>query len=131
MRTNKIITRASIFILLYLSVLLVSCGKIDNPVFWYFQNAELQYEDKVQEENIATALNDILNLSEEQLKAKRYKDYAGKEKNWDLPTLIHRHFVPDKKGASLGNDFYHDVKSEEVQKEIKKILERVKGSIRK
>lgn len=68
-----------------------------------------------------------MNLSEEELKTKRYKDYTGKEKKWDLPTLIYRHFVSGK-GKFLGNNFYHDVKSKEVQKQIKQILKQIKQS---
>jgi len=105
---------------------LIGCEKSGNPVADYLENAELQYEGKIQEENIRTALNDILNLTEEQLKSKRYKDYAGKEDQWDLPTLIYKHFVPDRKGKTLGNNFYRDVKAEEVQKKIIDMLKPMK-----
>lgn len=50
----------------------------------------------------------------------------GRENQCDLPTLIYRHFVLDKKSKSLGENFYHDVKSKEVQEEIKKIVEKLK-----
>ena len=127
MKSNKTTVFSLLLIFLFLGIVLISCSKDENPVLDYFENAELQYEGKVQEENIVTALNDILNLSEEELKTKRYKDYSGKEDQWDLPTLIYRHFVPDKKDKTLGNNFYHDVKSKEVQKQIKKILEKIKS----
>ena len=125
MKSNKATVFSLLLIFLFLGILLIGCSKDENPVLNYFENAELQYEGKVQEENIVTALNDILNLPEEELKAKRYKDYTGKEDQWDLSKLIYRHFVPDKKGKSLGNNFYHDVKSKEVQRQIKKILEKI------
>lgn len=105
---------------------LIGCGKSGNPVANYLENAELQYEGKIQEDNILTALNDILNATEEQLKSKRYKDYTGEEDQWDLPTLIYKHFVPDGKGKTLGNNFYHDVKAEEAQKKITDILKPMK-----
>lgn len=126
MKEYKLLSSLSSVIILCLLIPLFYCKNKDNPVFDYFQNAELQCEGKEQRENIVTALNDILNLSEEKLKVKRYKDYSGKENDWDLSMLIYRHFVPDNNGDSLGNDFYHDIKSEEVQKEIRKILERIK-----
>ncbi len=98
-----------------------------NLVVEYLKDAELQCET-VQKENIATALNDILDLSEEQLKERRYQDYMGKENQWDLPTLIYRHFAPIgppiRPGVNLGNNFFHDVKSEEVQKQVKEILKK-------
>ena len=131
MKSNKTTVSILLLIFLYLLIALMGCKKNENPVLNYFENAELQYEVKTQEENIVAALNDILNLSEEQLKTKRYRDYTDKEDQWDLPTLIYRHFVPDRKGKSLGNNFYHDVKSNEVQKKIKQILEQIKQSPRK
>lgn len=111
------------FLIFYLITVLSGCKNSENSVLEYFKNAELQYENESQKNNIITALNDILNLTENELKTERYKDYAGKEKQWDLPTLIYKHFVPDGKNKSLGNNFYHDVKKEEVQKSIKHILE--------
>ena len=111
------------FLIFYLITVLSGCKNSENSVLEYFKNAELQYENESQKNNIITALNDILNLTEDELKTERYKDYAGKEKQWDLPTLIYKHFVPDRKGKSLGNNFYHDVKKEEVQKSIRHILE--------
>ena len=109
--------------LLFLIFQLPSCKDSDNQVLNYLSNAELQYEGEVQKENLITAMNDILNLSEEQLKLKKYKDYSGNENQWDLQTLIHKHFVPDKEDKTLGNNFYHDVKAKEVQEIIKKFLD--------
>lgn len=126
MKSNKIPVFSLLIFFLFPGMVLTGCKKGENSVLKYFENAELQYEGKLQEENIITALNDILHLSEEELKNKRYKDYTGKEDRWDLPTLIYKHFVPDKKGKSLGNNFYHDVKSKEVQRNIKQILEQIK-----
>jgi hypothetical protein len=107
-----------IFCLLLLLCLLAACRNTDNPVYNYFKHAELQYDSNTQKQNIITALNDILNLPEDELKAKRYKDYSGKDQQWDLPTLIVRHFVPDKQNKSFGDNFYHDIKSEKVKDEI-------------
>ena len=128
MKSNKTTIFSLLLIFLFLVIVLMGCKKSENPIMNYFENSELQYEGKLQEENIITALNEILSLSEEQLKTKRYKDYTGKEDQWDLPTLIYRHFVPDKKDKSFGNNFYHDIKSKEVQQKIKQILEKIKQS---
>ena len=103
---------------------ILSTFRFINPVADYFESAELQYENDSQRKNIADALNDILILSEEQLKIKKYKDSTGKENQWDLPTLIYRHFVPEYPGVTLGDNFYHDVKSVEAQKQIKQIMEK-------
>lgn len=121
MKTIKTISAALFFL-----IALTACIKSKNQVLIYLKGAELQYEGKLQKENIITALNDILKLSAEQLKTKKYKDYTGKENKWNLPTLIYRHFVPDAKNKTLGNNFYRDLKSRETQIEIKKIIMRIK-----
>ncbi len=122
MKSNKKTRFNLLLIILFIGIILISCGKDENSVLNYFENAELQYEGIVQEENIITALNDILDLSEEQLRTKTYQDYAGKENQWDLQTLIYKHFVPSGKGKSLGNDFYNDIKTNEVQLKIRWFL---------
>lgn len=115
-------------LLVSLMIALSSCKKPGNPVLNYLENAELQYEGETQEENIVAALKDILSLPELILRAKKYKNYTGKEHQWDLPTLLERHFVPDRKDKSLGDNFYHDVKSEEVQKKIRQILDKISSA---
>ena len=102
---------------------LTSCKDSENQVLNYFNNVELQYEGRAQEETIIEAMNDILNLSKEQLKLKRYEDYSGLENQWDSPTLIYKYFVPNNASKTLGKNFYKDVKAKEVQEQIKKILD--------
>jgi hypothetical protein len=97
-----------------------------NPVADYLRGAELQCETDEQKANIATALNDALTLPGDTLAARRYKNYQGQEGQWDLPTLIYRHFVPDHTGAVLGDHFYRDVKARVAQEVIRQILERIK-----
>jgi len=96
-----------------------------NPVANYLRGAELQCETDEQRANIATALNDALTLPGDTLAARRYKNYQGQEGQWDLPTLIYRHFVPDHAGAVLGDHFYRDVKAKEAQEVIRQILQRI------
>lgn len=88
----------------------------------YFENVEIQYETETQKESILTVLNDILNLSADELKNKKYPNYTGKENQWDLPTLINRYFVPADKNTTLEFFFYTKIKRKEVQEQIEKIL---------
>ncbi len=128
MRNSNVV---KIFLLPVALLLLMTglvCSHRVNPVADFLKNAELQYEGKAQEETVAAALNDILSLPEEALKSRRYSDYAGTKDQWDLPTLISRHFVPDRKGKNLGSVFYRDVRSDEARREVGKILERMKSS---
>jgi hypothetical protein len=126
LRSKILITH---LILLFLCFIMV-CQKNENQVLNYFINSELQYETNTQKENIITALYDILNLSEEELKQKKYKNYLGQENQWDLPTLIYKHFVPDKQNKHLGDNFYHDIKSKDVKVEIIKTLDKLNNSNR-
>ncbi len=125
MKSKKKTVFSFLLILLFMGIALTNCGKSENQVLDYFENAELQYEGELQEENIITALNDILNLSEEQLKTRTYQDYAGIENQWDLPTLISKHFVPSEKGKSLGKKFYNEVKTNKVQVKIEWFLNNI------
>jgi len=118
----KALILVSVLILIFQ---LPSCKNSDNQVFNYFNNAEIQYDGEIQKENLITAMNDVLNLSEEQLKLKKYKDYSGNENQWDLPTLIHKHFVPDKEDKTLGKNFYHEIKAKEVQEKIIQMLKQI------
>ncbi len=99
-------------------------GGARNPVADYLRGAELQCEGEAQKANIIAALNDALTLPGDSLAARRYKDYQGREGQWDLPTLLYRHFVPDHVGATLGKRFYRDVKAKEAQEVIRQILQR-------
>ena len=118
----------SLLISVFLLASCIVCGKAENPVAEYFENAELQYEGEVQKENILTALEDILRLPEDELRTRRYKDYTGKDDAWDLPTLIYRHFVPDEQ-KNLGDNFYEDVKTKEMQEKIERMIAQLRESV--
>lgn len=107
---------------------LPGCGRATNPVADYFDRSELQYETEAQKQNIIGALHDILTLSAQELAQRRYEDYTGKPNEWDLPTLIGKHFVPDKQGKTLGPKFYTDIKSARVQAQVRRILDRLNGT---
>ncbi len=96
--------------------------KVENSTVKYLKNCKWQYETS-QKDNIGTALNDILKLSEEELREKKYKDYAGKENQWDLSMLIYKHCVWEE-GKTLGDNFFRDAKKKEAQEAVKQILEK-------
>jgi len=114
--------------LLVAAAVLPGCGRATNPVLDYFDNAELRYETEAQKQNIVRALHDILTLPAQELAQRRYEDYAGKPNEWDLPTLVGKHFVPDKQGKTLGPKFYIDVKSPKAQAQVRRILDRLTGT---
>ncbi|MGA2669377.1 MAG: hypothetical protein ABSF32_10775 [Ignavibacteria bacterium] len=91
------------------------CQKKENKVLIYLQNSELHFDSKVQRDNVFQAMKDCFIYSEDELKTRRYKDYTGKDGQWDLPQVLSHHFAPKKDGLTLGDDVYHDVKEPEVQ----------------
>ena len=93
-----------------------------NPVLDYLSGAEAQYDSQEQKANIVAALTDALTLSQATLRERRYADYAGNPGQWDLPTLLYRHFVPARQGTTLGHRFYRDVQAREVRARIAEIL---------
>lgn len=123
---------------LYIATLLVFCCSLTlytsgfaadrvektNPVWEYFDAVEIQYDGEIQLQAILSALNDIMTLSPKTLAERRYRDSADQTAH-DLPTLIHRHFVPDDARKTLGPDFYQDVKAANVQKQIEKIRNKI------
>ncbi|MBN1531114.1 MAG: hypothetical protein JXA20_00490 [Spirochaetes bacterium] len=110
---------------LLLAAAAAGCGSGGNRVLDFLENAELQYHGDTQRENLAQACRDILTLTPDELRLKRYRDYAGREGAWDLPTLLYRHLVPSRKGKTLGDDFYRRVKEADTQRVIERLLERV------
>ena len=113
-------------VLVGLCVSASGCRNERNPVVDYLDGAEVQYETEQQKENIINALNDALNLPAAELQGKRYRDYQGSDGQWDLPTVISRHFVPSSPEKHLGQDFYRDITSVAGRNKVADVLELLK-----
>lgn len=115
---KKFLNYSSISLLIVLGLLFVGqgCQKKSgpNPVLEYLNNSQLKFDNKVQRDNVKEAMMDILTLDKQYLEERRYKDFDGTEGKWDLKMLIENHFIPNKPGLTLGDDFYSDVKSDSV-----------------
>lgn len=109
-------------ILLQISLILCGCKENKNSFALYLDNVEVQFQGEFQQTVILEALNDILELSPEELKNKRYPDYVGNDNQWDLPTLINKYFVPDQSSKGFGDDFYNDAKSTKVLRRIRLLI---------
>ena len=94
----------------------------------YFKGAEAGYDTEVSKQFLISALNDILNLSIDQLKNKKYQDPAvnptSKVSFVDIQMVINRYFIPDGHKI-LANNFYQEVKSTEGQEVIKNIIKEI------
>lgn len=89
--------------LLSIAMLLAGCatmpadlsGRAANPIVRCLSHAELQAETAEQTQRLAAALDEMARLPITELKQRRYADYQGAPGQWDLPTLLGRHFVPE------------------------------------
>ena len=116
MRTNLIV------IILIISMNSCQEDKKATQTYNYFCNAEIQYETDFQKKVIVEAINDLIKLDSTQLKSKRYSNYNQKGEFWNITELINKYFVPDKKGMTLGDNFFLEVRDKEVQDVLGKFL---------
>jgi hypothetical protein len=104
------------------AVLGYSAQANDNSVALFLEGAERQCETSEQLHEIRQALIDMLELSSEQLREKRYATYRMEPDAWTAPELLERYFVPQA-GAFLDREsFYRDVKAPAAQAAIRKQL---------
>jgi len=79
-----------------------------NEVVSYLQGAERQAESAQQESEIAKALADLRSLPPEQLKQRRYADYAMAPNEWTLGQLLQKYFVPVQPRGIDEDELYRD-----------------------
>ena len=105
---------------------LFSCrDKGPNIVVAYLQGAERQSEDLDQRSEVEKALNDVLTLSSDELRARRYANYQMEPAAWTIIQLLHGYFVPQKLKGLDETRFYRDVTDPTAQAGLADILERV------
>jgi hypothetical protein len=104
-------------------VLLPGCEMKENNTAQFFEGVEIQYETERQGKVIIEALNDMLTLDEEKLRNKLYPDCCKEGVQVKLGGVLYSHFVPDAPGKALNDDFYKELKTEKVRKQIKKLLD--------
>ena len=117
--------RLSLAVVTAAALLVPGCPRTRSPVARYLDGAEFQYETGAQRENLTRAFEDILNLPEDSLRARRYADYQGNPGQWDLPTLFSRHLVPDSASKTLGAGFYGDVRTGEARRFVEQLHARL------
>jgi hypothetical protein len=87
----------SLAISIVVSFGLFSCrDKGPNTVIAYLQGAERQSEDLDQRREIEKALNDMLTLSPDELRKRRYANYQMEPGAWTIIQLLHGYFVPQE-----------------------------------
>jgi hypothetical protein len=117
-------------IAIVLSTGLFACrDKGPNTVVAYLQGAERQSEDTDQRREIEKALNDMLTLTPDELRKRRYANYQMEPGAWDIIYLLHRYFVPQKLRGLDETRFYRDVTDPASQAIIRDHLQRVRMRI--
>ena len=100
-----------------------------NTVVAYLQGAERQSEDLDQRREIEKALNDILTLSPDELRARRYANYQMEPGAWTIIQLLHRYFVPRQLVGLDESRFYHDIADPAARAVVQERLREVREAM--
>lgn len=99
-----------------------------NAVASYFTGAEIQAETDAQRAEVQRALVDILTLGVDELKAKRYADYAGAKDKRTVLEIVADHVVPATPKRLDASAFFADVKSAQAQAAVRDKLDSLDAS---
>lgn len=94
-----------------------------NNIVQYLNGVEVQYETQDQQQEIKQALNDMLNLDPDALRAKRYKNYEMEPGEWTAIDILDRYFVPATEVSIDSDNFYQNINKPETKKSIAKVLD--------
>jgi hypothetical protein len=95
----------------------------DLQLYNYLNGAELQVETDDQRQEIKQALQDMLNLSPEELEKKRYKNYRMEANQWTLVELLQAYYFPQKPMALDDSiALYRETSDPKVRQIISKLL---------
>jgi hypothetical protein len=84
----------------------------ENRVVDFFRGSELQIETGNQKQALAQALKDMLRLSPQLLKTKRYPDYQGNKGIWTPIQILSAYYVPSRPRSLEPDRFYRDLASQ-------------------
>ena len=101
----------------------------ENTVVANLKGADQQWETVESAREIERALNDMLTLSPDELRRRRYANYQMDPGAWTIIELLHRYFVPLKPLYVDKDRFYRDVTAVEARAVIRAQLEEVRRSI--
>lgn len=93
-----------------------------NSVVEYLTDAEIQAETDGQRSELRKAFTDMLALSADELKTRRYAGFDGTAGVRSLPELLEAHVVPAKPAALAPVQFFADVKQPAAQESVRKLL---------
>jgi len=97
----------------------------ENSVVSFFDGAELQIETPDQVQELQRALQDMLELPEDELRERRYADYQMNEGKWTLAEILSAYFLQEKP-IDLDR-IYSDASENAAKTVIKERLEALKS----
>ena len=101
-----------------------------NSVVEFFDGAERQTETSEDRLKVRNALNDILTLTADSLRTRRYADYQGTAGAWSVTTVLEKHFVAHHPMELDTVRFYSDCRSDDARKLIERHLAEVAAAIK-
>ena len=126
-RIRRIVESLLILLIVLIAMLLLGGTMEENKTAHFFEGIEIQCETAEQREIIIEALNDMLTLSENELKKKEYPDTFRKGGRINIQQVIYSYFVPDDSKKSLDYNFYKELRTKEVRELIVKLLDKLRG----
>jgi hypothetical protein len=100
-----------------------------NTVVAYLQGADQQFENANQGREIEKALNDMLTVSPDELRKRRYANYQMQPGAWTIIDVLHKYFLPSKPVGLNQRQFYQDVADPAAQAVIRAHLREVREAI--
>lgn len=100
-----------------------------NNVVEFLSGAERQTETADDRLKVMQALDDMLALTADSLRARRYADYQGNTGVWTITTLLERYFNPGHPMALDTTVFFSDYLSADARALIERHLSEVKVAL--
>lgn len=100
----------------------------NNAVATYFNGAEVQAETDAQRAELRKAFADMLTLPVDDLRIKRYADFAGSANQRTVVELIANHVVPSTPQTLDASVFFAEVKSPQTQIALRAKLDELNKS---
>lgn len=99
-----------------------------NTVVTYLQGADQQWENMDQQREVEKAINNMLTLTPDELRNRRYANYQMQPGAWTITELLDRYFVSRGLVYIDENRFYHDVTDRAARAVIRDHLRRMQES---
>ena len=115
---------------LFLGISVVGCNsnkdtaskERPNNVVIFFKNAEIQAETDEQRQEIKLVLLDMLNLTADELRIRKYPDYQNNSNQWDVIKFANSYFVPASPQVLAADTFFEDLEKPEARAVIQQLI---------